>query len=596
MTAVRAVLRIGLAAGAALALAIGILQVWQHRRHEAEDRRLAVSEVADLLRLRVEGAMQRRMLLTEGLAAFVAATPEVQARAFSSFVAPLMRDGIAAAMVMPGHGIDALLAATPEQAALGRKLALDPVEWRLIGQAAGDGQAVISDPLRIDGRNLIGAYDPIFLGGEDGVLHYWGMALGLFDLDRLQSEIEAVLPRPAPRYAIRNLYRDDAAPGMVAGERALAGRGDATRIARFPGATWEISVAAASGPGGLADAALAGAPAGMMALLLIGFFILASRGGSTLRALPAVADEPPAPSAPPEEGGAERRSLELEDQRILLRSTLESLDEGVAVFDDQGLLILWNSRFPALLDIDPICLEQGIGLRALLAVQGERGILRPEDIALTTGQGQLGRTRATLGRRVARSGTVVRVDVCWAPGDRTVVTLANETDTVRSAQVLAASEQLLRRVLEISPIAIAVLDRRGRPLFYNERLREMFGLSHGEMAGYVGATAFENPAEMETVLIALRDNGSVGPREMRIRRPDGAMLWVSLAAQNVTFDGQKATICHLLDITALKDAGANTWDIGELGDVLALARVRAGEAMRPNEVEPADRAAHTIAR
>jgi signal transduction histidine kinase len=56
----------------------------------------------------------------------------------------------------------------------------------------------------------------------------------------------------------------------------------------------------------------------------------------------------------------------------LLQSTLESIGEGLSVFDRQGRLIAWNSRFCELLDL-PADLEVGAPLRDILMLQAARG-------------------------------------------------------------------------------------------------------------------------------------------------------------------------------------------------------------------------------
>jgi len=251
-----------------------------------------------------------------------------------------------------------------------------------------------------------------------------------------------------------------------------------------------------------------------------------------------------------------RRSLDIEGQQILLRTTLESLGDGIAVFDDEGLLVLWNSRFAALADIDPVCMERGIGLRALVAVQGRDGILEDEDVAFADGQGHLEDARLSLGRRQSRTGRAVRVDLCWTGDGQTVVTLVDETEVTRAADILSMSEQRLRGILEISPIGIGLFDREGRTLFYNERFREMLGLSPAEMASYAAGSAFVDPADMQATVLALRDHGVMPPREFRMRRPDGTVRRVTMSARNLIFDGHKATVCHLFDVTDMRPPAA----------------------------------------
>jgi len=63
---------------------------------------------------------------------------------------------------------------------------------------------------------------------------------------------------------------------------------------------------------------------------------------------------------------------ELKRQRELLQNTLEHIGEGLSVFDRQGRLIVWNSRFIELLDLPPD-LKHGTTLQSILMRQALRG-------------------------------------------------------------------------------------------------------------------------------------------------------------------------------------------------------------------------------
>jgi signal transduction histidine kinase len=56
----------------------------------------------------------------------------------------------------------------------------------------------------------------------------------------------------------------------------------------------------------------------------------------------------------------------------LLQTTLENIGEGLSVFDGQGRLIVWNTRFCELLDL-PRDLSAGAPLRDILTLQAARG-------------------------------------------------------------------------------------------------------------------------------------------------------------------------------------------------------------------------------
>jgi signal transduction histidine kinase len=73
---------------------------------------------------------------------------------------------------------------------------------------------------------------------------------------------------------------------------------------------------------------------------------------------------------------------ELRRQLELLQTTLEHIGEGLSVFDRQGHLIVWNSRFIELLDLPPD-LKLGTPLRSILMRQALRGDFGDVDPAET---------------------------------------------------------------------------------------------------------------------------------------------------------------------------------------------------------------------
>jgi len=71
------------------------------------------------------------------------------------------------------------------------------------------------------------------------------------------------------------------------------------------------------------------------------------------------------------------REEQLAEQSRLLQSTLENMGEGLSVFDRDGRLIAWNSRFASLLKL-PFDLA-GASLQQILQHQAERGDFGPAD-------------------------------------------------------------------------------------------------------------------------------------------------------------------------------------------------------------------------
>src|SRR5687767_8886110 len=81
--------------------------------------------------------------------------------------------------------------------------------------------------------------------------------------------------------------------------------------------------------------------------------------------------------APPSERRSAPRSVA---DGQLLKAALDSLSQGLAVFDAERRLSAWNDRFFELLDLPAELRRRGVTLEALLRVVAERGDFGPGDV------------------------------------------------------------------------------------------------------------------------------------------------------------------------------------------------------------------------
>jgi diguanylate cyclase (GGDEF)-like protein/PAS domain S-box-containing protein len=101
------------------------------------------------------------------------------------------------------------------------------------------------------------------------------------------------------------------------------------------------------------------------------------------------------------------------------------------------------------------------------------------------------------------------------------------SDRKRAEEALASSEERFRSLSAAAPNGIYALDLKGRLLYSNNRLVELTGLTHEELAGN-GWLRMVHPEERERVI---RESGPTAPErrlssEFRMLRPDGMLRWV----------------------------------------------------------------------
>jgi signal transduction histidine kinase len=103
------------------------------------------------------------------------------------------------------------------------------------------------------------------------------------------------------------------------------------------------------------------------------------------------------------------RERQLEEQSALLRSTLENMGEGLSVFDRDGRLIAWNSRFASLLKFPAELVEASLSEILLFqAKRGDFGAVEPEREARDRAE-RFYRDVPTVVERTTTSGRVLQI-------------------------------------------------------------------------------------------------------------------------------------------------------------------------------------------
>jgi PAS domain S-box-containing protein len=121
----------------------------------------------------------------------------------------------------------------------------------------------------------------------------------------------------------------------------------------------------------------------------------------------------------------------------------------------------------------------------------------------------------------------------------------------KSLASLQASQERQRLILETSPTAILVTRFDGSILYANQRFNEQFGRDVAQSNMEAG-DLFADPAERESLLEKIRQQGHLDYYELQARKTDGSLAWVSLAMQQFEFEGETALLSSLIDITERK--------------------------------------------
>ncbi|MBL8895176.1 MAG: PAS domain-containing hybrid sensor histidine kinase/response regulator, partial [Rhizobiales bacterium] len=144
-------------------------------------------------------------------------------------------------------------------------------------------------------------------------------------------------------------------------------------------------------------------------------------------------------------------SAAIQYNRDLLQSAIDNVRQGIAVFDREHELICWNRQFRQLLSLPPEVVRLGTRLEDVVAAALANANYPAGEIetAVADRMSRLARGHEPFREKLDPGGVIVEVDSNSLPDGGIVISFADITDSVTSAEALiSANETLERRVEE----------------------------------------------------------------------------------------------------------------------------------------------------
>ncbi|MBT7666502.1 MAG: PAS domain-containing protein [Rhodospirillaceae bacterium] len=201
-----------------------------------------------------------------------------------------------------------------------------------------------------------------------------------------------------------------------------------------------------------------------------------------------------------------QQSWALDKRSDLLRSTLESIDQGIVVFDSAGNLMTWNQRYFDLFGVTSEFAEVGLSIESLCQFLGEAGVF--ED---TSPAGIQKRAQALLRGEPAQqemtggNGQTLDVRRNRMPDGGITIAITDITASKRDQEDLRKRSEELEAIFGNLDVGIAFVGSNGEIVALNEGLYELQGLDP------------ERVAKCRTVRDLLRlsaENGEFGPGDV----------------------------------------------------------------------------------
>ncbi len=260
----------------------------------------------------------------------------------------------------------------------------------------------------------------------------------------------------------------------------------------------------------------------------------------------------------------DRKRMEQERQRWLqlLQDAVESIDNGFAVFDRSGELVICNNPFAAVYGETA---DQLVGATA-------EGLLPRFISRCRTLNGQPAEVAAqsmheTFNLFWSGSGEPIEIefkDGRWMMLNRhasqeggLVIIRTDITDLKNMQQALRESEQRFRGIVETHPVPIAILSQKDCQILYGSPgLLELLQISEQELAGPKSFEDFVDSECHETMKTAIKASGTLSADELSLKRADGSEVEVAVTARPIHYEGLQALLASFLDLTERKKAEA----------------------------------------
>ena len=181
------------------------------------------------------------------------------------------------------------------------------------------------------------------------------------------------------------------------------------------------------------------------------------------------------------------------------------------------------------------------------------------------------------------------------------LTRANHKLQVESAERLAiaarlrASEENLRTVFEVSPVALVVTRMSDqRVLLANRRTAELFEVPEDQVTGQKAPDFYVNPEDRARLVEKVRAEGVVHNYQAPVKTRRGTQFPALISAQALVFDGEPALLVSALDISAQKADEAKLRQLASIDSLTGCYNRGYFRELVAGELERASRYRHAI--
>ncbi len=257
----------------------------------------------------------------------------------------------------------------------------------------------------------------------------------------------------------------------------------------------------------------------------------------------------------------------------MLRTMLDQVAQGIAMFNAAHRLVGWNDQLRQLLDLSVALLDGAPKFEDFIGFLAARGDFGPPsasvDAAIRDLTAALHEPRVD--ERMLPDGRILESRRNPLPDGGLTLVYTDVSERRHADYLVRDSERRLRTILDKAPVAIAVVGQEdGEIKQVNARFRKLFGVDGAEILEPVDISRYVTAEDRARILDARA--GEHTEFESSVRRADGTNFWASVSSIRFVFEWAPAVLTSFHDVSARRLAEA------ELREEIERKQAELGEA------------------
>ena len=246
----------------------------------------------------------------------------------------------------------------------------------------------------------------------------------------------------------------------------------------------------------------------------------------------------------------------LAEQRMLLQTTLDTIDQGFAVWDADDRLVAWNRTVGEMWYM-PDNLGVGLNRKQLFdqmienQVFAKDGVPEKIDRFFDSEENVATHFEADYENRDGRHIHVKRYPL---PDSGFASVYTDVTDRLKAEQAVRESEEKFRTIAEASGAAIFIVSRDAKKFLYsNNAAADMFRYSVEGLMKTQPLDMFADPDAQSFLVGRIDQMQRVSQFECMMRGDKGKLFWAMISVETVRFEAADTLLFLVTDITHLKE-------------------------------------------